>query len=45
MVVGIVSRDPYHAPSFTDEAATVLPVGTPVYAVIIDSRLARRLDP
>ena len=28
------SRDPYDAPSFTDEAATALPVGTPVYEVI-----------
>ena len=37
------SRDPYHAPSFTDEAATALPVGTPVYEGIgysADRRLA-----
>jgi hypothetical protein len=36
-------RDPYHAPAFTDEAATVLPVGTPVYEVAgysTDRRLA-----
>jgi hypothetical protein len=25
--------DPYHAPSLADEAATVLPVGTPVHEV------------
>jgi hypothetical protein len=37
------NRDPYHAPAFTDEAATVLPVGTPVYEVAgysTDRRLA-----
>jgi hypothetical protein len=36
-------RDPYHAPALTDEAATVLPVGTPVYEVAgysTDRRLA-----
>jgi hypothetical protein len=27
------NRDPYHAPAFTDDAATVLPVGTPVHEV------------
>ena len=37
------NRDPHHAPAFTDEAATVLPVGTPVYEVAgysTDRRLA-----
>jgi hypothetical protein len=37
------NHDPYHAPAFTDEAATVLPVGTPVYEVAgysTDRRLA-----
>ena len=37
------NRDPYHPPAFTDEAATVLPVGTPVYEVAgysTDRRLA-----
>ena len=37
------NRDPHHAPAFTDEAATVLPVGTQVYEVAgysTDRRLA-----
>jgi hypothetical protein len=41
------NRDPYHAPAFTDEAATVLPVGTPVHEVAgysTDRRLAAYRD-
>jgi hypothetical protein len=39
--------DPYHAPALIDEAATFLPVGTPVYEVIgypADRRLAAHLN-
>ena len=39
--------DPYHAPALIDEAATFLPVGTPVYEVIgfpADRRLAAYLN-
>ena len=39
--------DPYYAPALIDEAATFLPVGTPVYEVIgfpADRRLAAYLN-